>query len=265
MTIDTDGSVTAVTVPSARPPRRSRPHEAILVAVSAAPVELVIDRQAPIERIELAPTSWVEIISGFARDADGLFNELHESLPWQQTEVLRYDHYVPERRLGAGAHTDAHAMFRQTDLHLRSRFRVPFMGVSAILYRNGDDFQGLHSDREMRWLDDTLIAIAVLGARRPFVLRPRGTDGVPVDKIPPGFHPDDVVLTPGEGDLLIMGGGCQREWLHGVPHAQTDRPRISLTWRWTSRRGRPDTSPTYYDGRHFSDADLRPGSRRRTV
>jgi alkylated DNA repair dioxygenase AlkB len=233
------------------------------MAMSVEPDELAIDRHAPIERVELAPTSWVEIVRGFVRRPDAVFDDVYKSMRWQQTEVLRYDRYIPERRLGAGARIDQHEMFRQTDLHLRSRFRVPFMGISAILYRNGDDFQGLHSDREMRWLDDTLIAIAVLGARRPFVLRPRGTDGVPVEKISPGSHPDDLVLTPGEGDLLIMGGACQREWLHGVPLAAAERPRISLTWRWTSRRGRPDTSPTYYDGRHFSDADRRPGSRRR--
>src|SRR3954453_5008115 len=263
MTIDTDGSVTAVTVPSARPPRRSGPPGAILVPMSAPPDELVIERQAPIQRIQLPPTSWVEIISGFVRHADALFDELYGSLSWQQTEVLRYDHYVPERRLGAGARTETHAMFRQTDLHLQSRFRVPFMGVSAILYRDGDDFQGLHSDREMRWLDETLIAIVVLGARRPFVLRPRGTSGVPVERIPAGADAHDVVLTPGEGDLLIMGGACQREWLHGVPHAPPDRPPFALIGRGASRRGRPDTAPTYYDGRHFSDAERRPGSRRR--
>jgi hypothetical protein len=67
---------------------------------------------------------------------------------------------------------------------------------------------------------------------------------------------------PGEGDMLVMGGACQREWLHGVPGAPgVDRPRISLTWRWTSRRGRPDTNPTFYDGRHFSDGSRQPGSR----
>jgi alkylated DNA repair dioxygenase AlkB len=224
---------------------------------------LAIDRHAPIERIELPPTSWVEIVRGFVRDADAVFEELHESLPWQQTEVLRYDHYVPERRLGIGMRTDAHTMLRQTDLHLRSRFRVPFTGVAAILYRNGDDFQGLHNDREMRWLDDTLIAIVVLGARRPFVLRPRGNGGVPVERVPAGSDADDVVLTPGEGDLLIMGGASQREWLHGVPQSSVVRPRISLTWRWTSKRGRPDTNPTYYDGRSFSDSPRRPGSRSR--
>lgn len=228
--------------------------------------ELRIDRQARVERIELAPHSWVQVVRGFVRDADAAFTELHDSLDWQQTEVLRYDHYVPENRLGVGVRRDACPLFRQTDLHLRSRFRVQFTGVAAILYRNGQDFQGLHSDREMRWLDDTLIAIVVLGARRPFVLRPRLDHGVPVERIPAGTSPDDVVLTPGEGDLLVMGGACQREWLHGVPAAPgTDRPRISLTWRWTSRRGRPDTNPTYYDGRHFSDGPRQAGSRSRST
>jgi alkylated DNA repair dioxygenase AlkB len=231
--------------------------------VTTPPDDLRIDRHAAVERISLAPSSWVEIIPNFVRDADAVFNELHHTLQWQQTEVLRYDRYVPERRLGAGVRSDAYPMFRQTDLHLSSRFRVPFTGVSAILYRNGEDFQGLHSDREMRWLDDTVIAIVVLGTRRPFVLRPRAAGGVPVERLPAGSGPDDVVLTPGEGDMLIMGGACQREWLHGVPQASTERPRISLTWRWTSRRGRPDTNPTYYDGRHFSDAARQPGSRRR--
>ncbi len=211
--------------------------------VSMPADDLQIDRHAAIERIVLAPNSWVEIIPGFVRDASAMFTELHDTLPWHQTEVLRYDHYVPERRLGVDVDTDSRPVLRQTGLHLRSRFRVPFTGVAAILYRNGEDFQGLHSDREMRWLDDTVIAIVVLGTRRPFVLRPRAEGGVPVERVPAGTAPDDVVLMPGEGDMLIMGGACQREWLHGVPQASTDLPRISLTWRWTSRRGRPDTNP----------------------
>jgi alkylated DNA repair dioxygenase AlkB len=233
--------------------------------VTTAADDLHIDRHAAIERVALAPSSWVEVIPGFVRDASAALTTLHDTFRWQQTEVLRYDRYVPERRLGAGVRNDAHPMLRQTDLHLRSRFRVPFTGVAAILYRNGDDFQGLHSDREMRWLDETLIAIVVLGTRRPFVLRPRAPGGVPIERVPPGSDPDDLILMPGEGDMLIMGGACQREWLHGVPKASTDRSRVSLTWRWTSRRGRPDTSPTYYDGRHFSDGARLQGSRSRTL
>ncbi|HMK11331.1 MAG TPA: alpha-ketoglutarate-dependent dioxygenase AlkB [Acidimicrobiales bacterium] len=226
--------------------------------------ELQIDRGAPVERIPLAPTSWVDFVPRFVRDADAVFTELHESLAWTQTEVLRYDKYVPENRLGVGVRNEAYPVLRQTDLHLRSRFHVPFTGVAAILYRDGHDFQGLHSDREMRWLDDTVIAIVVLGARRPFVLRPRLERGVPVERVPAGTGPDDVILMPGAGDMLIMGGACQREWLHGVPAAPgVDHPRISLTWRWTSRRGRPDTNPTYYDGRQFSDGPRKPGARSR--
>ena len=226
--------------------------------------ELLIDRHAHVERTSLPPSSWVELVPGFVRDATSVFDDLHDALPWQQTEVLRYDRYVPERRLGTGVRSDGHPLLRQTDLHLRSRVRVPFTGVAAILYRDGDDFQGLHSDREMRWLDDTVIAIVVLGARRPFALRPRLERGVPVERAPAGSDQRDVILTPGEGDLLVMGGACQRDWLHGVPAAPSvDRPRISLTWRWTSRRGRPDTGPTFYDGRHFSDGARRPGSRSR--
>jgi alkylated DNA repair dioxygenase AlkB len=225
--------------------------------------DLAIDRKAPVRRIPLGADSWVDVVEGFVGDPDGAFAELRETVPWQQTEVLRYDRYVPERRLGAGLRADDRPLLRQTGLHLDARYRVPFTGVGALLYRTGDDFQGLHSDREMRWLDDTRIAIVVLGQRRPFVFRRRAPLSEVVERIPAGADPDDIVLLPGEGDMLVMGGASQRDWLHGVPRADTPNPRISLTWRWTSRRGRPDTNPTFYDGRHYSDRPRQPGSRSR--
>jgi alkylated DNA repair dioxygenase AlkB len=221
----------------------------------------LIDRRATVERIDLDATAWVEYVPGFVLDATALFDTVHGQANWQQQEVLRYDRYVPERRLSAGIRADAVPALRHTELHLESRFRVRFSGVAAILYRDGDDFQGLHSDREMRWLDDTLIAIVVVGERRPFVFRPRGPSAQVVDRTPAGEAPSDLVLHPGDGDLLVMGGTNQRDWLHGVPRAPTDRPRISLTWRWTSKRGRPDTNPGYAEGRQFSDRPRQPGTR----
>jgi alkylated DNA repair dioxygenase AlkB len=231
----------------------------------AAPTELGIDRRAVVDRRRLDDTSWVDLVAGFVRDAPAELRAIHDGVPWERTEVLRYDVYVPERRLSASVRADSRPILRQTDLHLRATYRQPFTGVAAILYRDGDDFQGLHSDREMRWLDDTLIAIVVLGQRRPFVLRRRAPLSEVVERVPAGQAPGDIVLMPGEGDLLVMGGACQRNWLHGVPAADTTEPRISLTWRWTSRRGRPDTNPGYYDGRQFSDRPTRPGSRSQRI
>lgn len=212
-------------------------------------------------RVDLGEGSWVDVVEGFVRDPDETFTSFHESTPWTQTEVLRYDQYVPERRLGAGLRADRSPLLRQTEMHLRSTYRVPLDGVAALLYRTGEDFQGLHSDREMRWLDDTMIAIVVLGQRRPFVFRRRAPLAEVVERVPAGAAADDLVLLPGEGDLLVMGGACQRDWLHGVPAADTPNARISLTWRWTSRRGRPDTNPGYFEGRQFGDRPRQPGTR----
>lgn len=219
----------------------------------AAPAELEIDRLAPVRRHPLGDgSSWVEVTAGLVRRPRDVLDELLAVVEWGQGEVWRYDRFVAERRLGAWIDVSgAPTALRQCALHLESRHRVRFEGASAIWYRDGGDFQGLHSDREMRWLDDTLIGIVVLGEPRPFVLRPRGPNGP--DRTPPGEGDHDVVLHPGHGDLLVMGGCCQRDWVHGVPAASTDRPRVSVTWRWSSRRGRPDTGPGYFDGRHLSD------------
>jgi alkylated DNA repair dioxygenase AlkB len=233
-------------------------------STSGADGSLRIRRDTMVRRLELDETSWIDLTGGFVDDPDAELEAIRSGIEWQQAEVLRYDRYVPERRLVAEVRAESVPLLRQTGLHLESRYRTRFTGVAAILYRDGDDFQGLHSDREMRWLDETLIAIVVLGERRPFAFRPRGPwQGAP-DRSPPGTLPDDVVITPGRGDLLVMGGRCQRDWLHGVPRVdQHESPRISLTWRWTSRRGRPDTNPTYGDGRQFSDRAPRPGTRQR--
>ncbi len=225
--------------------------------------ELMIDRGATVRRVDLDASSWIDLHDGFVVDAPTVFDELLDHTPWQQTEVLRYDRYVEEHRLSAGLRAESQPLLRQAGLHLTARYRVPLTGVAAILYRDGHDFQGLHSDRELRWLDNTIVAIVVLGERRPFVVRRRTPLSQVVVKVPAGSGPDDLVLRPGEGDLLVMGGACQRDWLHGVPATDTEKPRISLTWRWTSRRGRPDTNPTYYEGRQFSDRPRQPGSRAR--
>jgi alkylated DNA repair dioxygenase AlkB len=66
-----------------------------------------------------------------------------------------------------------------------------------------------------------------LGAKRPFLIRPKG-----------GGKSRDI--SPASGDLLVMGGRTQVNWEHGVPKVKRAGPRISVTWRWSSQKGPVD-------------------------
>jgi alkylated DNA repair dioxygenase AlkB len=64
-----------------------------------------------------------------------------------------------------------------------------------------------------------MVAIVSLGAPRALLLRPRG--GGPSQR-----------YEVGHGDLLVMGGSCQRTWEHSVPKAcRVTGPRISVQFR----------------------------------
>ena len=40
-----------------------------------------------------------------------------------------------------------------------------------------------------------------------------------------------MTFSPGWGDLMVMGGSCQRTWLHSVPKVTRADPRISIQFR----------------------------------
>ena len=107
--------------------------------------------------------------------------------------------------------------------HLEAILGVPLRTLGCNYYRDGRDSVAWHADRELRELDDTRIAIVTLGARRPFLLRPKG-----------GGRSIDVA--PGSGDLLVMGGACQIGWEHSVPKRRACGPRVSCSWRWCRPR-----------------------------
>ena len=101
----------------------------------------------------------------------------------------------------------------------------------------------MHRDREMRWLDDTVVAILTTGAQRPFLVQRRNTRDTSTA----------LDLSPASGDLMVFGGRFQADWLHGVPKVRhAVRGRISVQWRYTTKRGRPETTPGYYAPREFS-------------
>jgi alkylated DNA repair dioxygenase AlkB len=201
--------------------------------------------QGNLERHQLDATSWVDIGRGWLADPDELYAVLAEKLPWQQATIWTYDHRRPEPRLSASCQPGVHAPHPAvTEVHkaLRRHYGVELSGVGLSYYRDGRDAMGAHRDRDLRHCEETVIAILSLGATRPWTLTPRSSRTPAMD------------IAPHAGDLLVMGGRAQVDWLHGVPPALSVRKgRISLQWRWTSGRGRPERgggsrAPRMYGG-----------------
>ena len=203
-----------------------------------------------VERIDLDATSWVDVVRGLIRDPDVVHDELLAAASWEQGKVFRYEKYVPEpRMMGALPPGERHPAVAAATTWLTRRYRVQFAGAALVQYRDERDSVGFHRDRELRWLDDTLIGVATFGARRPWLMRPIGANRYAVDD----DLADAIDLSPSSGDMLVMGGRSQADWLHAVPKVGGRvRSRISAQWRWTSKHGRRDTNPGFSAPRHFS-------------
>ncbi|MFO7590784.1 MAG: alpha-ketoglutarate-dependent dioxygenase AlkB [Acidimicrobiia bacterium] len=195
-----------------------------------------IDESSHAERIVLDSTSWIDVHRDFLRGADTLLEHLADSVAWRRGRRWMYERVVDEprlsRRLTAGD-PGPHLVIDELRASLSDAYGVPFGGPFLNYYRDGRDSVAWHRDTEMRHVEDTRVAILTLGTARPFLLRPHG-----------GGRSRD--LRPGSGDLIVMGGACQRDWEHAVPKTARAGPRISVSVRWTSGRGHAISSP----GRH---------------
>jgi alkylated DNA repair dioxygenase AlkB len=174
------------------------------------------------ERVPLGAGSWVDLARGWLSGADVLLDHLAGSVEWRQGRRRMYDRTVDDPRLSCWFRDRdelPHPAMAAMRAALEARYHVRLGAVGLNYYRDGRDSVAFHRDRELRELDDTLIAIVTLGARRPFLVRPLGG----------GTSRD---LAPASGDLLVMGGACQQHFEHGVPKVARCGPRISMTWRW---------------------------------
>ena len=210
----------------------------------------VADVQTTTERVWLDEHSWVDVVRGWLPDADDVFAAVHEKANWFQGRIFRYERYVDEPRLSGSANlVDLHPALVEAHRSIRRTYGIDFPKPALVLYRDGRDSVAFHCDRELRWLEDTVIGVLTLGAARPWLLRPRSRRFD--HDAPDGGATHD--LHPASGDLLVMGGRCQADWHHAVPKVAAHvGPRISLQWRWTSKRGRPETGPNYRAPRTYS-------------
>ena len=214
---------------------------------------VTIDTGATPERRWLDDDSWVDVTPGWLRGADELYELLVESVPWRQGRVFRYERFLEEPRVGCWYSRDTpypHPALTAAHRALQHQYRVTFGGVALAHYRDGSDSVAFHRDDDLRYCENTVIAILSLGARRPWLMQPRGAQ----DRFREGGGAGVIDLAPASGDLLVMGGKAQTNWLHAVPKVRSARSagRISAQWRWTSKTGKPERQAAYNAPRRFS-------------
>jgi alkylated DNA repair dioxygenase AlkB len=178
-------------------------------------------------RTYLGSGAWIDLLPGWVTGSDELFLRLVDTVPWYADRRTMYDRVVDVPRLLSWYGEDAELPdpllleARQLlDRHYRSELGEPFRTAGLCYYRDGRDSVAWHGDTIGRSrYQDTMVAIVSLGAARKLMLRPRS-----------GGSSTGFAL--GHGDLIVMGGSCQRTWEHAIPKtAKPVGPRISVQFR----------------------------------
>ena len=187
------------------------------------------------EAIELEDAElkfWRRIDLGM--DADALMERLLEDSAWRQDRITVYGKPYLQPRLSAWYGDVAYrysgitlAPTAWTPLLQDIRSRVEditgerFNSVLLNYYRDHNDSMGMHSDDEPSLGPQPAIASLSLGEERPLVLKHRTRRDLPSVKLP----------LP-NGSLLLMRGGTQRCWRHGIARQRRAcGARINLTFR----------------------------------
>lgn len=166
----------------------------------------------------LGQGAWLDVLPGWVRGADALFERLLARGRWGTRDRPMYDRVVAEPRLTTGRWSKPPEPCADMVRALTDRYGVDLSAVSANLYRDGADSVAWHGDRQGRQRSETVVAIVSLGQPRTFLLRPKG--GGP-----------SMQFKPGHGDLLVLGGTCQHTFDHSVPKCAAAGSRISLMFR----------------------------------
>ena len=173
---------------------------------------------ATLERLDLDSESWLDYAPGWLAGDARLYDALTREVEWEQPEVRMYDKLVKTPRLVGQVDASAHPVIPDLVEVLSERYGVRLDRVTAGWYRTGVDSVAWHGDRIARDLPHSIVATVSLGGPRRFLIRPRG-----------GGRSTGFDL--GRGDLVVMGGACQRLWEHTIPKTASAPPRIALMFR----------------------------------
>jgi len=202
--------------------------DALLAGDDGDPAGPALRPLSGVARTVLTHGAWVDVLPGWVTGSDELFLDLVERVPWREERRRMYERVVEVPRLlswfGEQDPLPDRLLTEARDrlsAHYAAELGEPFRTAGLCYYRDGRDSVAWHGDTIGRSsTEDTMVAIVSFGAPRRLALRPR--DGVG----------GTLSFTLGHGDLIVMGGSCQRSWEHAVPKtAQAVGPRISVQFR----------------------------------
>ena len=180
-----------------------------------------------VTRQVLGRGAWVDVLPGWLAGTDALVDDLLTTVPWQAERRQMYERVVDVPRLlcfygeqDPLPHPALVAARDALNAHYQPELGEPFATAGLCLYRDGRDSVAWHGDTIGRGrMEDTMVAIVSLGSPRHLVLRPRGGGATIKQQL-------------GHGDLLVMGGSCQRTWEQAVPKtSRSVGPVLSVQFR----------------------------------
>jgi alkylated DNA repair dioxygenase AlkB len=169
------------------------------------------------------------------KEADAIFAQLLNDIPWQQDDIRVFGKIHPQPRLTAlfgnegkpysysNIKMQPHPwtlLLQKIKSHIESVSGTNFTTVLLNQYRNGKDSNGWHADNEKELGINPIIASVSFGAERVFQLKHNSISGLK----------QNILLE--HGSLLVMKATTQHFWKHQIP--KTAKPigcRINLTFR----------------------------------
>ncbi len=183
----------------------------------AAPISFDSDF-SNMERVQLDRDAWLDYCPTWFSGHETLLDFLVEIAEWSQPIVKMFDREVLTPRLVAQIDHIIHPVIPELIDALSAKYGKRLDRVSAGLYRDAKDSVAFHGDRIAREREAATVATISLGAARRFLIRPKAGG-------------QSISFSLGHGDLVVMGGSCQRTWEHAVPKSVTADPRIALMFR----------------------------------
>jgi alkylated DNA repair dioxygenase AlkB len=169
------------------------------------------------------------------KEADAIFVQLTNDIPWQQDDIRVFGKTHPQPRLTALYGNEGkpysysnikmqphpwNPLLQKIKLSVESVSDTNFTTVLLNQYRDGKDSNGWHADNEKELGTNPIIASVSFGAERVFQLKHNSISGLK----------QNILLE--HGSLLVMKGTTQHFWKHQIPKtSKAIGSRINLTFR----------------------------------